>query len=57
MKVGDHVRIIDFSEAHGDLGVIDFIQDNGIILVELTEYGTIWPILEDSEIELVDSLK
>ena len=44
--VGDKVVITDYSEAHGDKGKIDRIQDNGIILVEL-EHGCIWPVTAD----------
>ena len=44
--VGDAVVIADYSEAHGDKGRVDFIQDNGIILVEL-EQGCIWPVTAD----------
>ncbi len=40
-KVGDQVEIVDGSEAHGDVGRIWIIQDNGIILVELEE--CVWP--------------
>jgi hypothetical protein len=41
-KVGDACVICDYSEAHGDKGVIYFVQTNGIILVELDE--CIWPV-------------
>jgi len=44
--VGDKVVIADHSEAHGDKGRIDCIQDNGIILVELDQ-GCIWPVTAD----------
>ena len=44
--VGDSVVIADHSEAHGDKGRVDFIQENGIILVEL-EQGCIWPVTAD----------
>jgi len=47
MTVGDKVRVMDYSEAHGDIGVIDIMQDNGIIWVELTEYGCLWPVFAD----------
>ncbi len=45
-SVGDKVVIADHSEAHGDRGKIDRIQDNGIILVELDQ-GCIWPVTAD----------
>lgn len=48
-KVGDRVIINDYSEAHGDKGIIDTIQKDGLILVELTEYGCIW-IVEEHEL-------
>jgi hypothetical protein len=44
--VGDEVVIADYSEAHGDKGKIDRIQNNGIILVELDQ-GCIWPVTAD----------
>ena len=44
--VGDAVVIADHSDAHGDKGRVDHIQDNGIILVEL-EQGCIWPVTAD----------
>jgi len=44
--IGDAVVIADHSEAHGDKGRVDFIQDNGIILVEL-EQGCMWPVTAD----------
>ncbi len=40
-KVGDQVEIVDGSEAHGDVGRIWIIQDNGVIIVELEE--CVWP--------------
>jgi hypothetical protein len=43
-RIGDRVRICDHSDAHGDLGVIDCIQADGIILV-LLDQGCIWPVL------------
>lgn len=50
MNVGDRVRIIDGSEAHGDKGVIITIQADGLLLVEL-EQGCLWPVTAE-EIEL-----
>lgn len=50
MKIGDRVRIIDYSDAHGDLGKIDTIQSNGLVLVLLDE-GCVWPVAIE-EIEL-----
>ena len=41
-KVGDQVEIVDGSDAHGDVGRIWVIQDNGIIIVELEE--CVWPV-------------
>jgi len=49
-KVGDRVRIIDHSEAHGDIGVVWSIESNGIVLVELPQ-GCLWPCSAD-EIEV-----
>jgi G3E family GTPase len=46
-KVGDRVVINDYSDAHGDKGIIDTIQENGIILIELVEYGCICVVEED----------
>ncbi len=50
-KPGDRVRVVDGSEAHGDLGAVWLVQDNGIVMVELDGYGSLWPILEDRELE------
>lgn len=44
-KVGDLVEIVDHSDAHGDVGRIWIIQDNGIIIVELEE--CVWPVDAD----------
>lgn len=44
-KVGDLVEIVDHSDAHGDVGRIWVIQDNGIITVELEE--CVWPVRAD----------
>jgi hypothetical protein len=46
VKIGDRVKIVDGSEAHGDIGIVEFIQDNGIILIELDDYGCLWPVTE-----------
>lgn len=54
IKVGSRVRIVDGSEANGDLGVVLYIQNNGIIVVELDQ-GCVWPITEERELEEVDS--
>lgn len=50
MKLGDRVKIVDRSEAHGDIGVIwslpsleDEESGNGIIVVEL-DNGALWPV-------------
>jgi len=40
---GDHVEVIDGSEAHGDRGRILYQQKNGIIVVELYS-GACWPV-------------
>jgi hypothetical protein len=53
-KVGDRVVINDYSEAHGDKGIIDTIQENGIILIELIEYGCIWIVEEDEIVKEED---
>ena len=42
---GDAVEICDGSEAHGDKGKVLWIQDNGLIIVEL-EAGCVWPVTE-----------
>ena len=52
IKVGSRVRIVDGSEANGDLGVVLYIQNNGIIVVELDQ-GCVWPITEERELEEV----
>jgi hypothetical protein len=50
MKLGDRVKIVDGSEAHGDIGVIWSLPSlenessgNGIIVVEL-QGSTLWPV-------------
>jgi len=43
-KEGDKVRIVDGSEAHNDIGLVDWTQADGIILVDLGE--CIWPVTE-----------
>lgn len=50
MKLGDRVKIFDWSEAHGDIGVIwslpsleDEDSGNDIILIEL-DGGALWPV-------------
>ena len=51
---GDRVRVCDQSEAHGDLGTVDTIQENGIILVELEgRGGCLWPVFGGEELEEV----
>lgn len=50
-KAGDLVEIVDHSDAHGDVGRIWIIQDNGIIIVELEE--CVWPVRTD-EIRIVN---
>ena len=52
-KEGDRVIINDFSEAHGDKGVIWRIENNGIILVELDEEGCIWPVFSEDELKKI----
>ena len=54
MKIGDKVKIIDGSEAHGDIGVIWSLSslDDGFILVELNE-DALWPVSEH-EIRPID---
>ncbi len=51
MELEDKVVVWDFSEAHGDVGFIWCIQDNGIILVELEETGATWPVLGEKELK------
>ena len=53
-KVGDHVVINDYSDAHGDKGIIDTIQKNGIILIELVEHGCNWVVEEDEIVKEED---
>ena len=50
-KDGDHVRIKDDSEAHGDLGTVWHTQPNGIILVILDTEGCAWPVSGQTELE------
>jgi len=45
-KAGDTVRVIDGSEAHNDIGEVQWIQKDGLIIVEL-DGGAIWPCTED----------
>jgi len=52
MKVGDRVVVCDHSEAHGDIGTIYIILNNGIILVDLEECLSLWPVYDD-ELELI----
>ena len=52
MKEGDKVRIKDSSQAHGDIGIIDCIQSNGIIFVELEECT--WICGGEDELELLE---
>ena len=61
IQEGDKVKIIDGSEAHGDTGIVWFIQSDGIIIVELDANeekgiveGTCWPILEENELEIIE---
>jgi len=42
---GDNVEICDGSEAHGDKGKVLWVQDDGLIIVEL-EAGCVWPVTE-----------
>jgi hypothetical protein len=42
LKRGDIVRIVDGSEAHGDIGIVHDVQRNGIVLVNLAECA--WPV-------------
>jgi hypothetical protein len=42
-KVGDRVTVRDGSEAHGDRAVVWQVQTNGIVIVELTDHGCLWP--------------
>ena len=51
-KEGDKVRIVDGSEAHNDIGLVDWIQADGIILVDLGE--CIWPVTEQEIRHLED---
>lgn len=51
-KVGDLVEVVDGSEAHGDVGRIWVVQDNGMILVELEE--CVWPV-DANQIRVVQS--
>lgn len=53
-KQGDKVRVVDGSEAHNDIGVVDWVQADGIILVDLGE--CIWPVTE-REIRHVEERK
>lgn len=43
---GDSVEICDGSMAHGDKGKVLWVQDDGLIIVEL-ETGCVWPVTED----------
>ena len=54
MKIGDRVKINDYSEAQGDEGVVYYIQANGIILVELDGEGTLWPIWREKELTVIE---
>ena len=54
-KIGDRVRIVDGSEAHGDMGKVDWIQQDGLIFVEL-DAGCIWPVTEH-EVRHVEAVK
>jgi hypothetical protein len=40
---GDVVEICDYSEAHGDKGIVLWTQEDGLIVVEL-ECGVCWPV-------------
>ena len=51
-KVGDAVVINDGSEAHGDVGEVWGLLDNGFILVELE--NCLWPV-HANEIRRVDT--
>jgi hypothetical protein len=42
---GDCVEICDGSEAHGDKGEVLWVQDDGLIIVEI-EAGCVWPVTE-----------
>jgi hypothetical protein len=60
MKVGDRVKIVDHSMAHGDIATIDTIQKDGIILVEFDAdeekgiaQGTCWFVELENELELI----
>lgn len=53
LSVGDVITITDYSDAHGDNGIVWRIQDNGIVLVEL-ENGCLWPT---AELKLVRKVK
>jgi hypothetical protein len=57
MKVGDRVKIDDFSEAHGDLGTVYRIQSNGIIAIVLDENEaddvqseTLWVVMSEDDL-------
>ena len=45
IAIGQKVIIHDFSEAHGQRGIITHIQERGFIYVTLKDY--IWPVTAD----------
>ena len=50
-RVGDRVRVVNGSEAHGDTGTLYHIDPAGVYLVELDAEGAIWPLCEPWEME------
>jgi hypothetical protein len=47
---GDLVEVRDGSEAHGEKGVVSWVQADGLVIVELA--GCVWPVTAD-ELRLV----
>ena len=44
---GARVQITDHSEAHGDIGTVLWVQNNGLIIVELDGEKCCWPVTAD----------
>ena len=47
---GDRVRVVDYSDAHGDTGTVVQNGRGKLVLVELDEENCLWPV-DDDELE------